>query len=56
MPIVIEDFEAEITPADEAAEPGPRQEGAAAPDAQMRAAWLALRDLQAEREARLALD
>lgn len=61
MPVVIQDFEAEITP--EAAPPGAAAGAeAASPDhaavtpQPALIAWAALRDLHAEREARLAID
>lgn len=65
MPVVIEDFEAEITPETET-EPGANAAAGARPTGAAEAAanasqptlqaWLALRDLAAEREARLAID
>lgn len=63
MPVVIEDFEAEITPETEPGSTGAagnRPTGAAEAAANASQptlqAWLALRDLAAEREARLAVD
>jgi hypothetical protein len=62
MPVVIEDFQAEITPETEPGANGAsaRPEGAAEAAAHAGQpslqAWLALRDLAAEREARLGID
>lgn len=61
MPVVIDDFEAVVTPESEpAAGAAGRSEGAAETAVQASQpalqAWQMLRDLAAEREARLAID
>jgi len=62
MPVVIEDFQAEITPEPESRGTGASAGAEGAAEAAAHAsqptlqAWVALRDLAAEREARLATD
>jgi hypothetical protein len=63
MPVIIHDIEAEITPeAAPAGAPGAGEAASASPDhaavtpQPVLLTWVALRDLAAEREARLAID